>query len=252
MYCCLLRFERHYGKMADGSLRVTRAMQHELAQNWGIRATVLYDKPPEFFHSASLEEKHNLFYRLNKNLTQPYGVQHCATIGTVGLMNKNLNDTLCTGLVGTDIVLKPKSLLAVLVGERCSYELLLILCIEGITPDEDFGILLEVAMMYDRHVAAILNEDNSMEEVLWKEMWEGKQYLYPRLLFIIIGSAYLGVCLHTSSSGLDLPMKVVDMFGCGLPVCAVSYSCIKELVQVDTNGALFSSSSKLVDELLVS
>nr|ACU13811.1 unknown [Glycine max] len=29
-------FEKHYGKMADASLCVTKAMLHELAQNWGI------------------------------------------------------------------------------------------------------------------------------------------------------------------------------------------------------------------------
>ncbi|GLT59711.1 hypothetical protein SLA2020_325160 [Shorea laevis] len=72
-------FEKHYGKKANGSLCVTRAMQHELAQNWGIKATVLYDQPPFFIPPTSLEEKPKLFWRLNENLCHPIGVRDCVS-----------------------------------------------------------------------------------------------------------------------------------------------------------------------------
>jgi beta-1,4-mannosyltransferase len=60
------------------------------------------------------------------------------------------------------------------------------------TPDEDFGILLEAAVMYDRRVSAALKEDDSInDEKLWTDVISGSQCIYPRLLFIITGIFFL-------------------------------------------------------------
>ncbi|XP_057839446.2 UDP-glycosyltransferase TURAN [Cryptomeria japonica] len=311
--------EKHYGKMADGCLCVTKAMQHELAQNWGIKATVVYDRSPEFFRPTSLKEKHELFCRLKKAIASPFAIHDCCSytetvdqsIEIVSRVEDGKSLTGRTDSTGTsypriaDFDITPDQVEQTLVTDRVvrmesqfdndEDSILLkenrpavIVSSTSWTPDEDFGMLLEAAIMYDRRVAAILNEcDSASEESLWEDFSKGKKFSFPRLLFIItgkgperekyeekirklhlkrvafrtmwlsaadypilLGSADLGVCLHTSSSGLDLPMKVVDMFGCGLPVCAISYSCIKELVKVDENGILFASASELADQLL--
>jgi len=69
---------------------------------------------------------------------------------------------------------------------------------------------------------------------------------YPR----IVGAADLGLCLHRSSSGVDIPMKVVDLFGAGVPVCALDYgACLAERVRHGDNGLLFSTARQLSDLL---
>ncbi|KAJ2492972.1 Tuberous sclerosis 2-like protein [Coemansia sp. RSA 2050] len=133
------------------------------------------------------------------------------------------------------------------------------------TADEDFSILLEALALYDK--AAIVQKAQGERLPGLVVLITGKGPLrgfyeseiarlqlstvrivtawlsaedYPLLL----GSADLGVSLHTSSSGLDLPMKVVDMLGCGAPVCAYGFSCIHELVTGD-NGLVFGSAPEL-------
>lgn len=97
----------------------------------------------------------------------------------------------------------------------------------------------ELRAHYEREIAR-LEKEEAWEYVRirtgWLETWE-----YPLLL----GSADLGVSLHTSSSGLDLPMKVVDMLGCHLPVLALDFPCLGELIHHGLNGLRFTDESEL-------
>ena len=77
-------------------------------------------------------------------------------------------------------------------------------------------------------------------ETVWLEADD-----YPVLLSL----CHFGVCLHYSSSGLDLPMKVIDMFGAGIPVLAINYKCLAELVKHGKNGYIFQHSTELYDQI---
>ena len=44
-------------------------------------------------------------------------------------------------------------------------------------------------------------------------------------------------------------MKILDSYGCHVPVCARDFQCLSELVQDGHNGRIFNSEAELADQL---
>ncbi|KAJ3011817.1 UNVERIFIED_CONTAM: mannosyltransferase [Siphonaria sp. JEL0065] len=240
-------YEMTLGRVADGHLCVTRAMAEELKNNWKIRGkcVVLYDRAPAHFRRLDLSEIHEFL----STMEIIDGIFDYKTISSPFPINTLLTCQMTPTSKPSYTAKRP----ALLVSST------------SWTPDEDFSILLAALIQYDNQAHAghanlvvivtgkgpqkkmyqFQISQLKLKKVTILTAWLSVED-YPKLL----GSADLGVCLHTSSSGLDLPMKVVDMFGCGLPVCAFGYPCLNELVQHDVNGLVFVNSRELCEQLL--
>lgn len=243
-------YEFFFGGMSSSNICVTQAMQKDLWEQCGIRAVTLYDRPPLRFHAMDLSVQHKLF----KKLSTKYEVFD----GPESLPDYKENIESMTAFT---VQLKEGRIL-----NRQQRSALLVSSTSW-TEDEDFSILLEALEVYDKLVCedketlpslvcaitgkgplkeyyqAIISKKDFKHVKICTPWLEPEDY--PRLL----GSADLGVCLHKSSSGLDLPMKVVDMFGCGLPVCAIDFKCLNELVKHEENGLIFHDSRELAQQL---
>ncbi|KAK2579206.1 hypothetical protein KPH14_008178 [Odynerus spinipes] len=232
--------ETFYGTKAQCNFCVTKAMKEDLRKEWHIEAQVVYDRPANNFKSISLKDKHEFLLELSKK----YEVFRGSTE----------NSTIFTESTKEGINLLPK---------RPGF----IVSSTSWTEDEDFSILINALQEYENacnienaalpDLLCVITGKGPLKEfytsVIKLKRWNHVTIImpwleneeYPKLL----ASADLGICLHTSSSGLDLPMKVVDMFGCGLPVCAYSFACLSELVKHDENGYVFSNDKELAAHL---
>ncbi|KAI9808432.1 MAG: mannosyltransferase [Pycnora praestabilis] len=141
------------------------------------------------------------------------------------------------------------------------------------TADEDFSILLDALAGYSElattthphlpEILAIITGKGPQKEFYLSQIASLKNNNKLEMVTILtawlsiedyaalLGAADLGVSLHMSSSGVDLPMKVVDMFGAGLPVVGWSkFEAWSELVNEDENGRGFGSAEGLREVLI--
>jgi len=143
------------------------------------------------------------------------------------------------------------------------------------TEDEDFGMLLSAVAKYDEMreigvggaqglppLVLLITGKGPLKAFYEQEIAKmGLRHVAIYTLWLaaedypkVLASADIGISLHTSSSKLDLPMKVVDMLGAGLPVCALTYPTLTELLPADgSRGCHFEDGEgllRLLKELL--
>ncbi|GAA5840090.1 hypothetical protein JCM11251_000601 [Rhodosporidiobolus azoricus] len=265
----LARFIEHtFGRSAYAHLCVSDAMKAQLQRDAGLRGRVLtfHDRPPSTFRRLDESECHELFSRLP--LLSTISFPASSVFANASLPNHPLSPTLFTSPSGTLLPSRPA----------------LVVSATSWTADEDFTILLRALSVYEKAARAcsmgagglrrkegqaggklprlvvVITGKGAGKEAFEKEVrdleagWECVRVRtawlaiedYPRLL----GSADLGVSFHTSTSGIDLPMKVVDMFGCDLPALALDFPCLNELVKDGKNGRIFRTAEDLADQLI--
>lgn len=218
--------ERRDARRADANLCVSRGLGTFLKAKFGVdRADVLYDRPAAPFVPIERADRE----RFRQALFTRLGIR--AT--TVGF----------------------------------------IVCPTSWTEDEDFDVVINAVMHLEDRIRGweagsstrrfpelmILVTGDGQRRAEFERRFAGlaarriqlrARFLEPEDYPRVVGSADLGLCLHRSSSGLDIPMKIADLFGAGVPVCAIDYgACLAERVRHGDNGLLFSTDRQLADIL---
>ena len=219
-------FERRDARRVDANLCVSRGLAAFLESRFGVkRAHVLYDRPASAFTAIDRADRE----RFRQALFARLGIR----ASTVGF----------------------------------------IVCPTSWTEDEDFDVVIEAVMRLEERISGweagnsarrfpelvILVTGDGARRAEFERRFAGlparrvqlrARFLEPEDYPRVVGSADLGLCLHRSSSGLDIPMKIADLFGAGVPVCALDYgACLAERVRHGDNGLLFSNGRQLADVL---
>ncbi|KAL1732673.1 glycosyltransferase family 33 protein [Schizophyllum commune] len=269
-------FERYFGRTAYAHLFVTQAMRDYLVREWDLQGhkIVLHDMPHGQFHRATPQEIHDLFIKLQPAFVAQPSLRDFLPKSSVPY------STPFTSTDGSDSAAQP-TFTEIAPPHLRRDRPALVVSSTSWTADEDFGVLIEALGAYEGTArkasegapgAASEGMASPLPKILcivtgkgplkteymrrvgklqatWKWVRCVSLWLEAEDYPLLLGAADLGVSLHTSSSALDLPMKVVDMFGAGTPVCALDFACISELVKHGKNGLVFSTSEELAEQM---
>ena len=232
------KYEKYLGKKSDVNFCVSQAEKRDLKKEFGIESVCLPDRPVK-----------GLFKFLNENEANE-------------LYKKYPNEL--------------SSLIDSHLPENKSKKPIVMISSTSWTPDEDFSMLLNSFIKTEemllehiedkekktfenitedkiKKILFLITGRGPLKDQFMKKVSEAKlKYFdvksiwldsddYPKLLSLVD----LGISLHYSSSGIDLPMKVVDMFSGCLPAASIYYDTIVELVEENKNGFLFKNEKDL-------
>jgi beta-1,4-mannosyltransferase len=219
------RSERRWARRADGHLAVSQALADWLRREWRLEAAVVYDRPTAFFAKPSLEAANELWQRVARDLhlgTRRIPFVVCPTSWTI---DEDF-DLLLEALERAERSLNVK------LGKA-----------DGTAPD--LAVLLtgrgDKRADFEKRLAR-----RDFKRIAVRTVWF-EPGDYPTL----IGMADAGLCLHQSSSGLDLPMKVADFRGAGVPVWAFDYGpVLTEVLTPGHEGVTFGEPGELATLLV--
>jgi beta-1,4-mannosyltransferase len=204
----LARSERRWARRADAHFAVSQGLADWLHREWRVRATVVYDRPPAMFVKPPLETANELWQRLARNLSLGARRIPLVVAPTSWTIDEDV-DLLLEALERAERTLNARLGPA----DASAPDLAVLLTGRG-----------EMKANFEQRLAR-----RDFKRIAVRTAWVEPQD-YPTL----IGMADAGLCMHQSSSGLDLPMKLSDFRGAGVPVCVLDYAPV--LTEVLTPG----------------
>ena len=232
------KYEKYIGTKSDLNFCVSRAEKRDLKKQFNIDAICLPDRPVKGLFKFLNELEANELYKnypnelyslIDTHLPKNQSIKPIVMISSTSWTPDEDFSMLLDAFIKTEEMIKEN------IEDKSQKN------IYNLTEEKIRKILFLITgrgPMRDKFMEKISEANLKFFDV--KSIWLESDD-YPKLLSLVD----LGVSLHYSSSGIDLPMKVVDMFSGCLPVASVYYETINELVQENVNGFLFKNSKEL-------